>query len=89
MNLDSIIFVDNLPTIDLHGLDKQTCIVTVNDFIIDNIKCKNEFIVIIHGFGEYILRNTTHEILKKHKNVKDFKLFIYNTGCTIVQLKLN
>ena len=38
MNLDSIIFVDNLPTIDLHGLDKQTCIVTVNDFIIDNIK---------------------------------------------------
>lgn len=88
MNLDNIIFIDNLPTIDLHGQTKDIAGVMVNDFINDNLKCKNEFIVIIHGFGEQILRKKTHEILRKNKRVKDYKLFIYNAGCTIVQLDL-
>lgn len=88
MNLDSIIFIDNLPTLDLHGLDRETSRVLVNDFINDNYKCKNEFIVIIHGNGEHILKNTVHETLSKNKKVKDHKLFIYNTGCTIVMLNI-
>lgn len=88
MNLEDIIFIDNLPTLDLHGFTSDIAKVMVNDFIKDNLKCKNEFIVIIHGFGSYILKNTTHEILKRNKFVKDYKLFIYNAGCTIVQLKV-
>ena len=49
---------------------------------------KNEFVVIIHGFGAYKLKNKTHEILSKNKYVLDYKLFIYNAGCTIVKLDL-
>lgn len=88
MNLDDIIFIDNLPTLDLHGQTSDLAGVMVNDFIRDNLKCKNEFVVIIHGFGAYILKNKTHEILSKNKYVLGYKLFIYNAGCTIVKLDL-
>ena len=30
--------IDNLPKLDLHGYDRQTAIVAINDFINDNIK---------------------------------------------------
>lgn len=89
MNLDEVIFIDNLPTLDLHGLDRETSRVLINDFINDNFKCKNRIIVIIHGNGEYILRDTTRDVLSKNKKVKEFKLFIYNTGCTLALLDLN
>lgn len=88
MEIDDIIFIDSLPTIDLHGLDRATSEVMIKDFINDNLKCKEEFIVIIHGHGEYVLLNATHNVLKKHPKVKDYKLFIYNTGCTIAKLDL-
>ena len=45
---------------------------------------------IIHGKGTGILRQGVHEILRKHKNVKGFRLGKYGegeTGVTIVELK--
>ena len=56
MKLDNIIFIDNLPKIDLHGLDRETARVYINDFIKDNIKLKNEIFLIIHGVGSGILK---------------------------------
>ena len=88
MNLDEIVFIENFPKLDLHCVERDISRVMVNDFIRDNLKCKNEFVVIIHGFGAYILKNKTHEILSKNKYVLDYKLFIYNAGCTIVKLDL-
>ena len=41
MSLNEIIFIDNLPTLDLHGFDLETARVAINDFIIDNLKMKN------------------------------------------------
>ena len=41
MELKEIIFTESLPKIDLHGLDRDTARVQVNDFIRDNIKLKN------------------------------------------------
>ena len=73
MNLNDIIFIDNLPSLDLHGFDRETARVAINDFINDNIKLKNKFIVIIHGIGSGILKDTTHLTLKKNKNVLEFK----------------
>ena len=56
MRLNDIIFIDNLPTLDLHGFDRETARVLINDFINDNIKLKNQFVIIIHGIGGGILR---------------------------------
>ena len=88
MKLDDIIFVDSLPKIDLHGFDRETARVMVNDFIKDNIVMKNEFVTIVHGIGSGIVKNTVLETLRKNKNVVDFKLYPFNIGCTIVQIKI-
>ncbi len=88
MNINDIIFIDNLPKLDLHGFTKDEANVLINDFINDNIKLKNEFIIIVHGIGSGILRLQTKETLSKNKNVLEFKTYYYNQGCTIVKIKV-
>ena len=82
------LFISNLPSIDLHGYDRESARVAILDFINDNIKMKKKEIVIIHGIGSGILKKTTHEVLKKHKNVLDYKICYNNVGSTIVSLKI-
>jgi len=89
MRLNDVLFINNLPTLDLHGFDRQTAIVTINDFIRDNMKLKNSIVVIVHGIGSGILRKCTHECLRVNKNVLDFKIHYFNEGATIVSLKIN
>lgn len=84
--LDSIVFINNLPTLDLHGYDSDSARVAINDFIKDNIIMKNEFLVIVHGIGSGIIRQVTIDTLNKNKKVLDFKSYMYNNGCTIVQI---
>lgn len=84
--LDSIVFINNLPTLDLHGYDSDSARVAINDFIKDNIIMKNEFLVIVHGIGSGIIRHVTMDTLNKNKRVLDFKSYMYNNGCTIVQI---
>ena len=81
------VFISNLPSIDLHGLDRDSARVAIIDFINDNIKLKNKEIVIIHGIGSGILKKTTHEVLKRNKNVLEYKVCYNNVGSTIVLLK--
>ena len=88
MNLNEIIFIDNLPTLDLHGFDRETARVAINDFIIDNLKMKNNFIVIIHGIGSGILKDTTQKVLEHNKNVLEYKIYPFNVGCTIAYINL-
>ena len=88
MNLNNLIFYDNLPSVDLHGLDRETSRVLINDFINDNYKMKNQFIMIIHGNGQNILKKMTMDTLKKNKVVKDYKLLLFNSGCTVVEINL-
>lgn len=82
------LFISNLPSIDLHGYDRDSARIAILDFINDNIKMKKKEIVIIHGIGSGILKKTTHEVLKKHKNVLDYKICYNNVGSTIVSLKI-
>lgn len=86
MNLDEIIFINSLPTLDLHGFDSDYARIKINEFINDNKKMGNYNIVIVHGIGSGIIRRTTHDTLKKNKDVVDFKIFAGNVGCTIVEL---
>lgn len=86
--LNDIVFINNLPSLDLHGYDRQTAKVLINDFINENIKLKNEFIVIIHGIGTGILKKETSNVLSLNKNVIDYKIYYFNEGSTIVQIKI-
>lgn len=87
MKLDEVIFIDNFPSIDLHGLDRDTARVKVLEFINDNIKMKKDIICIVHGIGSGIIKTEVHNTLRRNKNVDDYKLFFNNVGCTIVKLK--
>ena len=88
MNLDDLIFVDNLPKLDLHGLDRDTAEILINEFINDNIIMKNEFLIIIHGIGTNVLKNKVHEMLGNNQNVIEYKLSMYNVGCTLIKIKI-
>jgi DNA-nicking Smr family endonuclease len=88
MKLDEVIFINNFPSIDLHGLDRDTARVKVLEFINDNIKMKKDIICIVHGIGSGIIKTEVHNSLKKNKNVLEYKLFFNNVGCTIVKLKV-
>lgn len=77
----------SLPTIDLHGFDRDYARIVINDFIFDNYKMQNVNVLIIHGNGSGVLKKTTQETLRKNKLVKSFKIDNFNTGATIVELK--
>lgn len=89
MKLANLIFIDRFPKLDLHGFDRDSARVAINDFIQDNLKMGNEIIVIVHGIGSGIIRNTTWETLKQNKNVLDYKSDYTNRGCTLVQLRID
>ena len=80
-------FLNILPSIDLHGLNRDMVNYILNDFINDNIKLNNKKIVVIHGKGQGILLNEIHTLLKNDKRINRFYLDGFNTGCTIIELK--
>lgn len=77
---------NNLPSIDLHGYDRDYARILINDFIYDNYVMKNEMIVIIHGNGQNIIKKTCQDTLKRNKYVLDYKIDNFNSGMTIVKL---
>ena len=83
------IFLKNLPSIDLHGYDTETARVATNDFINDNIILKNSRVLIIHGKGKGLVKNSVHETLSHRKEVKMFHTDCFNNGCTIVHLNVD
>lgn len=88
-DLNSIIFYDQFPKLDLHGYDSATARVAILDFIKDNQKMKNEFLLIVHGNGSGTLKRVTNSVLNKNRNVLEFKGIIGNTGCTIVRISFD
>lgn len=88
MTLNNVVFIDTFPKLDLHGYDRETARVAIEDFIKENIKMKQEIFVIVHGIGNGILKETTRQVLSKNKQVLEFKTYYYNNGCTIAQIEL-
>ncbi len=88
MNLNQILFTDRFPKLDLHGYDRETARVAIDDFIRDQYKMKQAICCIIHGIGSGILYRTTQETLKKNPLVLQYAVHYYNSGCTIVQIKI-
>lgn len=87
MNLNKLVFINNLPSIDLHGFDRESASIAIKEFINDNLKMHNEFIVIVHGNGTGVLKSICAYVLKRNKNVLDYKIWYNNDGSTVVQLK--
>lgn len=85
-NLGSILFIDSYPKLDLHGYDRETARVAIDDFIRDNKVMKNEIVVIVHGIGSGVLKDMTKLTLSKNKNVSEFAICYNNVGCTIVRI---
>jgi len=90
-NID--IFTKNYPHLDLHGEYTSTIYTLIDEFITDNLKLGNRYLVIIHGKndhgrGRYILKNKLYEILKDDKRVVDYKL-LSNLGSSLIEIKLD
>lgn len=88
MNLSSILGVNQLPTLDIHGYDRESARVAIEDFILENYKLKHELFVIVHGVGTGILKHTTFEVLRRNRLVVDFGVHYFNEGCTVVRIKI-
>ena len=87
-SLNEVVFIDSLPKLDLHGFDRESARVAINDYIKDNQRQKIEIFTIVHGIGSGILRNTTIETLRKNKQVLEYKQYYYNLGCMLVRIKV-
>lgn len=88
MTINEVVFIDSLPKLDLHGYDRDSARVAVNDFIRDNKKMGNEVVVIVHGIGLGIVKDACVLALSHNKDVLDFKSAYSNRGCMLVQIKL-
>mgnify|MGYP005500222855 FL=1 len=76
------------PKLDLHGEIVAMVEVLVNEFINDNKKMKNEYIIIIHGKSTNILTEEVSRVLSKNKDVLEYRRNNWNLGETIVKLKI-
>ena len=76
------------PKLDLHGEVVAMVEVLVNEFINDNKKMKNEYIIIIHGKSTNILTEEVSRVLSRNKNVLEYHRNNWNLGETIVKLKI-
>ena len=81
------IFLDILPKIDLHGYDRESARVKVNDFVDEAYQLGYDEILFIHGIGSGIVKRAVHDTLKCNKNVLSYHVDGSNIGCTVVKVK--
>ena len=81
------IFLDRYPRIDLHGYDRDMARVMVNDFLDESIQMEYSTVIIVHGIGSGIVKNSVLDTLAKRKDIVDFHVVPENVGCTIVKIR--
>lgn len=77
----------NMPQLDLHGEDRVSARIKVKEFIEEMIILENKEFAIVHGVGQGILREETHNVLRNDKRIKEFKIDYFNMGCTLIKMK--
>lgn len=80
-------FTYALPTLDLHGVDRMYASYKTKEFVLENRKLGNRKIIIIHGIGTGVVKESVHEALKNNENILEYYLDSMNLGETIVELK--
>lgn len=81
------IFLDRLPKIDLHGFDRDSARVAVNDFVDEAVMMGYYRIVIVHGIGRGIVKKVVQDTLKSNKKVMSYYIDAMNNGCTVVMIR--
>lgn len=81
------IFLERLPKIDLHGYDRDSARVAVNDFVDEAFLMGYSEVLIIHGIGSGAVRDTVQEVLSRNKKVISYHINGMNVGCTVVKIK--
>ncbi|MBV4418326.1 endonuclease MutS2 [Clostridium tyrobutyricum] len=77
-------------SVDLRGMDSIEASYTTDKYLDDAYMSGLKEVVIIHGKGTGVLRNSINEMLKHHSHVKNYRLGEYGeggTGVTVVELK--
>lgn len=76
--------------LDLRGYASDEAILELDRFIDSAVMNHQNIIHIIHGKGTGVLRSAVQTHLRKHKNIKNFRLGVYGegeSGVTIAELK--
>ena len=76
--------------LDIRGYETLEAESVVENYLDAAVMAKLETVTIIHGKGTGALRKAVHEILKRSKVVKSFRLGRYGegeAGVTVVELK--
>ena len=76
--------------LDIRGLETLEAESVVETFLSAAVMGKLETVTIIHGKGTGALRKAVHDILRRNKAVKAFRLGVYGegeTGVTVVTMK--
>ena len=76
--------------LDIRGMETLEAESVVENFLSTAVMGRLETVTIIHGKGTGALRRAVHDILRRSKAVKDFRLGVYGEGedgVTVVTLK--
>lgn len=76
--------------LDIRGMETLEAESVVETFLSTAVMGHLETVTIIHGKGTGALRNAVHDILRRNKNVKSFRLGVYGegeNGITVVTMK--
>lgn len=77
-------------SVDLRGMESAEAVYVAEQYLDNAVLAKLEKVTIIHGKGTGALRTAVHNMLKKNKLVKSYRLGVFGegeTGVTIVELK--
>ena len=66
--------------VNVIGLSVSEALIEVENFLDSAIISNLSQVRIVHGMGTGKLRKAIHEMLKKHRNVKEFRLGVYGEG---------
>lgn len=76
--------------LDIRGMESIEAEGVVENFLSAAVMGRLETVTIIHGKGTGVLRKAVHEILRRNKAVKSFRLGVYGegeAGVTVVTMK--
>ena len=89
-NADRALRASAARELDIRGMETLEAESVVENFISAAVMGKLETVTIIHGKGTGALRKAVHDILRRNKAVKSFRLGVYGegeSGVTVVTLK--
>ena len=89
-NADRALRASAARELDIRGMETLEAESVVETFLSTAVMGHLETVTIIHGKGTGALRNAVHDILRRNKNVKSFRLGVYGegeNGVTVVTMK--